>query len=137
MRRYRITIAGQTFEVEVLDDPRQGQVRVRVDGELFTVGVGPATGTPPAGAPAQAAPGSVPGSGGRDRTTVAAPLPGLVRSVAVHPGQQVRENDPLVVIEAMKMENVVRARRAGVIGSLYVSPGQQVGYGEPLLDFAE
>ena len=39
MKRYRIILDDHTFDVAVLDDPRQQQVRVEVDGETFTVGV--------------------------------------------------------------------------------------------------
>ncbi len=57
---------------------------------------------------------------------VAAPMPGLVVSVAVHPGQQVEKGDLLVAIEAMKMETSVRAERAGTVASVAVTPGTQV-----------
>jgi len=39
MKRYRVTLEGHTFDVKVLDDPRQEQVQVEVDGETFVVGV--------------------------------------------------------------------------------------------------
>ena len=39
MKRYRITLGGQTFDVRVLGDPRQKEVQVAVDGEILTVGV--------------------------------------------------------------------------------------------------
>ena len=57
---------------------------------------------------------------------VAAPMPGLVVSVAVRPGQAVEKGDLLIAIEAMKMETAVRAERAGTIDSIAVTPGTQV-----------
>ncbi|OAN55977.1 pyruvate carboxylase [Paramagnetospirillum marisnigri] len=57
---------------------------------------------------------------------VAAPMPGLVVSVAVRAGQEVEKGDLLVAIEAMKMETAVRAERAGTIAEVSVSPGTQV-----------
>ena len=39
MKRYRVTLEGHTFDVKVLDDPRQERVQVEVDGETFVVGV--------------------------------------------------------------------------------------------------
>ncbi|CAA7623108.1 pyruvate carboxylase [Magnetospirillum sp. SS-4] len=57
---------------------------------------------------------------------VAAPMPGLVVSVAARPGQEVEKGDLLVAIEAMKMETAVRAERAGTVASVAVTPGTQV-----------
>ncbi|CAA7615446.1 Pyruvate carboxylase [Candidatus Terasakiella magnetica] len=57
---------------------------------------------------------------------VAAPMPGLVVSVAVRPGQAVEKGDLLIAIEAMKMETAVRAERAGTVASVTVTPGTQV-----------
>jgi pyruvate carboxylase len=57
---------------------------------------------------------------------VAAPMPGLVASVAVQPGQKVAMGDPLLVIEAMKMETTLAAEREGVVASMAVKPGQQI-----------
>ncbi len=61
--------------------------------------------------------------------TVLAPMPGLVRDVAVTAGQQVEEGDRLVVLEAMKMEHVMRAPRSGQIASVTVATGDQVTAG--------
>jgi biotin carboxyl carrier protein len=64
---------------------------------------------------------------------VRATLPGLVVAVAAVPGAAVREGDPLVTIEAMKMQNEVRAPRAGRIAKVAVSPGQPVASGALLV----
>ena len=160
MKRYRITLDGYTFRVKVLDDPRGEQVRVQVDGETFVVGVEavPAVAEVAAGeaatavAPSSAAlPGlpkfsetaEVPGSSGSTLPStspeaggsfVAAPLPGVIKSIAVRPGQRVAADDELLVIEAMKMDNVIRASRGGIVGAIHVTEGRQVSYGEPLLE---
>jgi len=143
MKRYHITLENQTFDVQVLDDPRREQVRVEVDGETFVVDVeaAPVMAEPvareavPSAAPlrpprSQKAPG-VSGN------TVTAPLPGVIKSIGVRPGQQVAPNDKLLVIEAMKMDNVIRAQRAGDIGTIHVTEGRQVAYGEILLDLTD
>ncbi len=57
---------------------------------------------------------------------VKAPIPGLVARVLVSKGQEVAADQPLVVLEAMKMENEIRAPFAGVVTSVAVSPGQSV-----------
>ncbi len=144
MKRYKITLDDRTFDVQVLDDPRKEQVRVEVDGESFVVGVESvpvaeaviAQKAPPAIAPPVAALPTVP-AGAAASNVVAAPLPGVIKSIIVRPGQQVAPNDELVVIEAMKMDNVIRATRAGVIATIHVTEGRQVAYGETLLDFAD
>jgi len=142
MKRYRITLEGQTFDVKVLDDPRRDRVRVEVDGETFTVGVdGVPVVTEVAAGAREAAPerrGDAPGTGagsiGTGVGAVAAPLPGVIKSIAVRPGQVVAADDELLVIEAMKMDNVIRATRGGTVGIIHVTEGRQVAYGEPLLE---
>ena len=149
MRRYRITLGGRTFDVKVLDDPRQEQVRVEVDGEIFAVGVEavPAVTGVTAGeavqvvvAPSPVTPARLPKFSetpevsGSPGSTVAAPLPGVIKSIGVRSGQQVAPNDKLLVIEAMKMDNVIRAPRGGTIGTIHVAEVRQVTYGEPLLE---
>jgi biotin carboxyl carrier protein len=142
MKQYRITLESHTFDVKVLDDPRLTQVRVEVDGETFTVGVdavplavatSPVEETPTA-APVAITPAHTSGQHTQDGGTVAAPLPGVIKSVSVRPGQQVAADDELLVIEAMKMDNVIRAPVAGAIGTIHVTEGRQVAYGEPLLE---
>ncbi|HTS87138.1 MAG TPA: acetyl-CoA carboxylase biotin carboxyl carrier protein subunit [Gemmatimonadales bacterium] len=64
-----------------------------------------------------------------------APMPGLVVRVLVAPGQKVAPGDGLVVLEAMKMENELRAAGAGVVEAVLVQPGQAVERGQVLVDF--
>jgi len=61
-----------------------------------------------------------------------APMPGTVVRVAVEAGQQVRAGDPVLVLEAMKMQHTVSAPADGVVGLLPVGAGQQVAAGEVL-----
>ena len=65
---------------------------------------------------------------GRDRgeREVRAPMPGLVLDVLVEVGQEVRSGDGLVVLEAMKMENELRAATAGTVHSVRVAAGEAV-----------
>jgi acetyl/propionyl-CoA carboxylase alpha subunit len=57
---------------------------------------------------------------------VKAPIPGIVTRVMVKKGQEVKIGTPLLILEAMKMENEIRAPKTGVIQSLPVSEGQTV-----------
>lgn len=66
---------------------------------------------------------------------VKAPMPGLVLNVMVAPGQEVQLGDGLVVLEAMKMENELRAQNAGVVKAIHVSPGDAVSKNALLLEF--
>lgn len=65
---------------------------------------------------------------------VKAPIPGLIAKVLVEGGTQVELGQPLLVLEAMKMENEIRATRPGVISDLRVQPGQTVAMGEVLVE---
>jgi biotin carboxyl carrier protein len=58
--------------------------------------------------------------------TIVAPMPGRVVKVLVEPGQTVAARQPVVIIEAMKMENELRAPRAGTIGAVHASEGTSV-----------
>ena len=64
---------------------------------------------------------------------VFAPMPGKILSLEVVPGQEVQEGDALLVLEAMKMENVIRAPRAGSIASVQSTAGQAVEKGAVLV----
>ncbi|UWQ82371.1 pyruvate carboxylase [Leisingera caerulea] len=57
---------------------------------------------------------------------VGAPMPGVVASVAVQPGQQVHEGDMLLTIEAMKMETGIHAERDAVVKAVHVQAGGQI-----------
>ena len=61
-----------------------------------------------------------------------APMPGTVVSVAVEQGQQVDAGQPVIVLEAMKMQHTVRAPGPGTVTEIDVKPGAQVAAGEVL-----
>ena len=72
-------------------------------------------------------------AGGGSAGTLTAPMPGRVVKIAVGQGTVVAAHQPLVVLEAMKMEHVVAAPHAGVVAELYVEVGAQVASGARLL----
>jgi propionyl-CoA carboxylase alpha chain len=67
---------------------------------------------------------------------VVSPMPGLMVSIAVEPGDEVKTGQELAVLEAMKMENVLRAERDGVVSEIRVEPGAIVAADEVLMAFA-
>jgi propionyl-CoA carboxylase alpha chain len=64
------------------------------------------------------------------------PMPGLLVSLAVAEGQEIKAGEELAVIEAMKMENVLRAERDGTIKKLRVQPGDSLMVDQIILEFA-
>lgn len=59
-------------------------------------------------------------------------MPGTILQIVVTPGTRVKRGQPVIVPEAMKMNNSIGAPRDGVISAILVKTGQSVGYGEPL-----
>jgi propionyl-CoA carboxylase alpha chain len=68
--------------------------------------------------------------------SVRSPMPGLVVSIAVAEGQEVKAGETLAVVEAMKMENVLRAERDGIIKKVQVKPGDSVAVDAVIMEFA-
>ncbi|MFO1108309.1 MAG: acetyl/propionyl/methylcrotonyl-CoA carboxylase subunit alpha [Bradyrhizobium sp.] len=64
------------------------------------------------------------------------PMPGLVVSIAVDEGQEVKAGETLAVVEAMKMQNVLRAERDGTVKKIHASPGATLAVDALILEFA-
>jgi len=64
------------------------------------------------------------------------PMPGLVKSIAVGEGQEVKAGETLAIVEAMKMENVLRAERDGTVKKLYAKPGDSLAVDAVIMEFA-
>ncbi len=67
---------------------------------------------------------------------VRCPMPGLVVSLGVSEGQEVKAGETLAVVEAMKMENILRAERDGTIKRIRVKPGDSVAVDAVIMEFA-
>ena len=63
-----------------------------------------------------------------------APMPGLLVSVAVKPGDEVKAGEELAVLEAMKMENTLRAERDGVVAKINFEPGASLEVDELIME---
>ena len=106
-----------------------GVVRVffELNGQPRTVRVEQA-GAKTAPKKAQAEPGNA--------NHVPAPMPGMVVTVSVKPGQAVKAGDPLVSLEAMKMETQIRAERDGTIKAVHVRTGETIAAHDLMVEFA-
>jgi propionyl-CoA carboxylase alpha chain len=64
------------------------------------------------------------------------PMPGLIVKIDVEVGQEVQEGQALCTIEAMKMENILRAERRGVVGAITCAPGDSLAVDQIIIEFA-
>jgi propionyl-CoA carboxylase alpha chain len=72
----------------------------------------------------------------RTQKILVSPMPGLVKSIVVAAGAEVRIGDPLISVEAMKMENQLTAEADGTVKAILVAPGQSVEVNQTLIEFA-
>jgi biotin carboxyl carrier protein len=73
-------------------------------------------------------------AGGKGDGTITSPMPGRVLKVLVHEGDSVAPGTPLIVVEAMKMENELFAEQAGTVAKVFVTPGTNVEGGAKLIE---
>ena len=73
-------------------------------------------------------------SGAGQHETANSPMPGQVLRIAVSQGQRVKPGDPLIVLEAMKMEQTIKATIQGLVGAILVKPGEIVAPGQMLVE---
>jgi biotin carboxyl carrier protein len=106
--RWAVTQAGERWELEVLDDRARHIRSLTGRGEHR-----PAAGV------------------------LKAPMPGLVVRLQVEPGQKVDAGTPLVVLEAMKMENELKAPGSALVKSVRVRAGEAVEKGQILVEFED
>ena len=148
----KVRIGERWYTVEV-GDLRSKPVRVQVDGEVVEVDVQKAPGpAPPARtlqAPPDASPQAPPGAsnaGGAEASATppaeatrafTAPMPGVILSVAVQVGDLVVTGDEICVLEAMKMQQTLRADWSGVVRAVRAQPGQQVLDGDPIVELED
>jgi biotin carboxyl carrier protein len=128
-----ITVQGIRYEVdvEVIDDSIQKPV---IESLHATPAAHPHVPVTPAPQPpGRAAPSHAPVAG--NDAQVISPIAGNVSTVEVKPGQQVKTNDVLIILEAMKMETPIKSPRDAVIKSISVATGDAVKAGQTLLEF--
>jgi biotin carboxyl carrier protein len=114
----------RSFEA-ALERAHRGDQLVHINGRAVRVGFVDRARRPGAGATSAA--------GTSASKDVTAPMPGRIVKVLVKVGDQVAANQGLVVVEAMKMENELRARREGIVAAVRVSEGMSVEAGTVLV----
>ena len=151
MKKFKFSIDNNPFEVAVTE-LENGQIDVEVNGSNYIVTID-REGTKAANAPAKAAPVAAPKAAAPKAAPAAAPvaapaastgaaktvksaLPGSVTKLVMEVGQAVKKGDTVMMIEAMKMENEIKAECDGTIAKFYVAPGQSVMADDKLFDIA-
>lgn len=142
----KITVDGKNYQVTI-QELGDGNLEVEVDGYKHFVSVAEVSkavttgGLPPlseALAQRQAAataPPSVAQPATHQKGALTAPMPGDIVEVLVKPGDKVSVGEPLCVLEAMKMKNILRSSQDGVVASVEAALGQTVEYGAVLVRF--
>jgi biotin carboxyl carrier protein len=120
MKNYTITVNGTAYEVTV-EENASGAVK------SAPVVAAPKVAAPKAPAPAPKA--AAPAAGGSGSVKITAGAAGKVYSIAAKVGQAVKQNDPVVILEAMKMEIPMVAPKDGTIVSIEVAAGDGVEAG--------
>ncbi len=147
-----VKVDNQSYEVEVGDIHDRPVIAV-VEGEAFEVWPEeviishPSTHThavplqsaaqPAPKAAVTPAPVAAPTAGVDNAKAVRAPIPGVIISVAVKPGDVVKHGQELCVLEAMKMKNVIRASRPGTIGVVHTAAQQHVKHHDVLMEYTD
>ncbi len=136
---YRVGVGDEWFEVDARI-PAAGPVSLRIGGHSYLVDVAEENGevlVTVAGATLRLQVEEAGHRSGRRRSDsggagqrLVAPMPGRVVAVHVQAGDRVEPDVPLVVLEAMKMENEFRATAGGVVSEVAVAPGQAVNAGD-------
>lgn len=107
-KKYEVVVNGNKYEVAI-----KNELDVRIAAMGFTIGKS------------------------KKVNEIKAPMPGLILDIAVKVGQRVKENEVLLILEAMKMENSISSPRDGVIESIDVQIGDAVDKASLLLKFED
>ena len=121
MRKFLINVNGKSYDVAV-EEVKDGSTPVMMEMPQPTVAAAPAA-APKAAAPAANAAG----------TKIESPMPGTIMKVNVKVGDTVNEGDPVIVLEAMKMENDIPATVSGKVVAVNVANGDTVESGATLI----
>ena len=120
---------GRSIRLERLQRTEEGELLLRINGIRYRIPIKNKRELLLAG---------IQGAGTKERkqTALKAPMPGLVLRVLVTEGQLLQSGDPILVLESMKMENVLRAQSDSKVIALVIQPGEAVEKGQVLVKFS-
>ena len=136
--KYTVKIEDTTYQVEV-EDIHARPIIAYVEGERFEVhpdfGKRLETAIEPKESKVAPMPLPVPSQPGTNINQLTAPLPGTVVEIFVRNGDEIEIGHVVMIIEAMKMKNSIRATRSGKVADVLVSVGQTVSHKQELVRF--
>jgi biotin carboxyl carrier protein len=127
--QYHLWNEGKRYTIRLVEEDRDGRpIKVEVNGKIFDVHIKTELDL------------LIESMGLNSFTApkiqlVNAPMPGLVIHILTKEGQSVAKGDSLLVMEAMKMENIIKSPGNGIIHKIFISKGQSVAKGEVLIEF--
>jgi glutaconyl-CoA/methylmalonyl-CoA decarboxylase subunit gamma len=135
MKHLRVTVDGKAYDVVVEELAHDADAPSPAPTARPARAAEAAPVAPPPAPMAAAAPASPPPSsaGADDRT---APLSGIVAEIVVKVGEEVVIDQPVAVLEAMKMKTIIGAHKAGRVTAIYVTPGDGVEADQSLMTIA-
>lgn len=138
MKRFKFNISGNNYDVEVKKF-ENGKARIEVNGTCYNVQLEKQEQTTKTPILIRSNVNNPAGSHRINKTEstgfkVVAPLPGNIMQIMVKAGDTVKKNDPLLIYEAMKMENKLLSEKDGIISELKVNVGDNVLQEEVLIE---
>lgn len=144
--RFQVVVDGQAYDVQLSGDEDLPEASITPAFEPGRHATAAGAGDRPAAAAKRPAPRAAaaasslpprraPAGGGSG--TLAAPMPGVVLEVMVKAGDVVKRGQEIAVLEAMKMQNMIRSPRDATIAEVCATAGQAVGHGDCIVRFAE
>lgn len=129
--KLKITVNGKAYEVEVEvfepEQPLPGYVPPAAQVRVPAAAPQPSVSSPPAQSP---------GNPADESKVCRSPIAGVVVRVSAQVGQTIQVNDPLLILEAMKMETVITSPVAGKVARVNANAGDAVAVGQVLVEFA-
>ncbi|MBO0440639.1 acetyl-CoA carboxylase biotin carboxyl carrier protein subunit [Candidatus Enterococcus ikei] len=127
LRKFKISIDGKEYLVEMEEIGGVPQAPVATPAAPTA----PAVEAAPTPTPVEQAAPEKSTPAGND--AMPSPMPGTILKILVNVGDTVQENQPLMILEAMKMENEIVAGKSGTVTGIHVQQGDMVNPGEPLI----
>ena len=137
MKKFKITIGDKNYEITAeRDSANPSLLNLTVDGNAHSIQIEEEEAPKSTPGPRRAAAPSKPSGGGGGEGSIVAQIPGAVLDVEVSVGDSVNEGDRLIVLEAMKMENVITAESSGTVQSVNIAKGDKVVAGQLMMEIS-